>query len=454
METIKYLLDEANMPKAWYNLAADFTEPLPPILHPGTGQPIGPDDLAPLFAMELIKQEVSTERWIEIPDEVNQTLRQWRCTPLYRARRLEKALDTPAKIYYKYEGVSPSGSHKPNTAVPQAYYNMKEGVKKISTETGAGQWGSSLALACQFFGLECLVYMVKVSFNQKPYRRAMMETFGARCIASPSDTTQSGRAILADDPDCSGSLGIAISEAVEVAAQNEDTKYCLGSVLNHVLLHQTVIGLEAQKQLEMAGDYPDVIVGCTGGGSNFAGIAFPYMGEMIRDGKKIRIVAVEPAACPTLTKGPLKYDFGDTGHLTPLVKMNTLGSSFVPPGFHSGGLRYHGMAPMVSHAMKLGLFEATSYNQLETFAAGVQFAKAEGIIPAPEANHAVVGAIREAERCKEEGTEKTILFNLCGHGHFDMQAYIDYNACKLIDYEYPDEEVAMALAGLPSFGNQ
>jgi tryptophan synthase beta chain len=451
METIKYLLDEANMPKAWYNLAADFTEPLPPILHPGTGQPIGPDDLAPLFAMELIKQEVSTERWIEIPDEVNQTLRQWRCTPLYRARRLEKALDTPAKIYYKYEGVSPSGSHKPNTAVPQAYYNMKEGVKKISTETGAGQWGSSLALACQFFGLECLVYMVKVSFNQKPYRRAMMETFGARCIASPSDTTQSGRAILADDPDCSGSLGIAISEAVEVAAQNEDTK---GSVLNHVLLHQTVIGLEAQKQLEMAGDYPDVIVGCTGGGSNFAGIAFPYMGEMIRDGKKIRIVAVEPAACPTLTKGPLKYDFGDTGHLTPLVKMNTLGSSFVPPGFHSGGLRYHGMAPMVSHAMKLGLFEATSYNQLETFAAGVQFAKAEGIIPAPEANHAVVGAIREAERCKEEGTEKTILFNLCGHGHFDMQAYIDYNAGKLIDYEYPDEEVAMALAGLPSFGNQ
>ncbi len=454
METIKYLLDEANMPKAWYNLAADFTEPLPPILHPGTGQPIGPDDLAPLFAMELIKQEVSTERWIEIPDEVNQILRQWRCTPLYRARRLEKALDTPAKIYYKYEGVSPSGSHKPNTAVPQAYYNMKEGVKKISTETGAGQWGSSLALACQFFGLECLVYMVKVSFNQKPYRRAMMETFGARCIASPSDTTQSGRAILADDPDCSGSLGIAISEAVEVAAQNEDTKYCLGSVLNHVLLHQTVIGLEAQKQLEMAGDYPDVIVGCTGGGSNFAGIAFPYMGEMIRDGKKIRIVAVEPAACPTLTKGPLKYDFGDTGHLTPLVKMNTLGSSFVPPGFHSGGLRYHGMAPMVSHAMKLGLFEAMSYNQLETFAAGVQFAKAEGIIPAPEANHAVVGAIREAERCKEEGTEKTILFNLCGHGHFDMQAYIDYNAGKLIDYEYPDEEVAMALAGLPSFGNQ
>ena len=442
------------MPEAWYNLAADFSEPLPPVLHPGTGEPIGPDDLAPLFAMELIKQEVSTDRWIEIPEEVNQILRQWRCTPLYRARRLEQALDTPAKIYYKYEGVSPSGSHKPNTSVPQAYYNMKEGVKKISTETGAGQWGSSLALACQFFGLECLVYMVKVSFNQKPYRRGMMETFGANCIASPSDTTDSGRAVLAEDPDCSGSLGIAISEAVEVAAKNDDTKYCLGSVLNHVLLHQTVIGLEAQKQLEMAGDYPDVIVGCTGGGSNFAGLAFPFMGEMIREDKAIRIVAVEPSACPTLTKGPLKYDFGDTGHLTPLVKMHTLGSTFVPPGFHSGGLRYHGMAPMVSHALKLGLFEASAYNQLETFAAGVQFAKAEGIIPAPEANHAVVGAIREAERCKEEGTEKTILFNLCGHGHFDMQAYIDYNAGKLIDYEYPDEEIAMALAGLPSYGNQ
>lgn len=454
MDRIKYLLDESDMPRAWYNLAADFSEPLPPVLHPGTGEPIGPEDLAPLFAMELIQQEVSTARWIEIPEEVGRILRQWRCTPLYRARRLEEALDTPAKIYYKYEGVSPSGSHKPNTSVPQAYYNMKEGVKKISTETGAGQWGSSLALACQFFGLECLVYMVKVSYNQKPYRRGMMETFGATCIASPSDTTNSGRAILRDDPDCTGSLGIAISEAVEVAAQNEDTKYCLGSVLNHVLLHQTVIGLEAIKQLERAGDYPDIIVGCTGGGSNFAGIAFPFLGEQMRGGHPVRCVAVEPAACPTLTKGPLKYDFGDTGHLTPLVKMNTLGSTFVPPGFHSGGLRYHGMAPMVSHAMKLGLLEAVSYNQLETFAAGVRFAKAEGIIPAPEANHAVVGAIREAERCRETGESKTILFNLCGHGHFDMQAYIDYHAGKLIDYEYPDEEIAMALAGLPSLGNE
>ena len=453
MDVIKYQLDESQMPQAWYNLAADFPEPLPPVLHPGTGEPIGPDDLAPLFAMELIKQEVSSDRWIEIPVEVNQILRQWRSTPLYRARRLEQALDTPAKIYYKYEGVSPTGSHKPNSSVPQVYFNMKEGVKRICTETGAGQWGSSLALACQFFGLECLVYMVKVSFDQKPYRRGLMETFGGTCIASPSDSTESGRAVLADDPDCTGSLGIAISEAVEIAAKNEDTNYCLGSVLNHVLLHQTVIGLEAQKQLEMAGDYPDVIVGCTGGGSNFAGIAFPFMGEQIRGGQPIRFVAVEPAACPTLTKGPLRYDYGDTAHLTPLVKMNTLGSAFVPPGFHSGGLRYHGMAPMVSHALKLGLCEATSYNQLETFAAGVQFVQAEGILPAPEANHAVVGAIREAERCKQEGTQKTILFNLCGHGHFDMQAYIDYHAGKLIDYEYPEDEIAMALSGLPSYGN-
>lgn len=450
----KILLDEDEMPTHWYNIIPDLPAPPPPPLHPGTHEPIGPDDLAPLFPMELIMQEVSQESYIEIPETVRDIYRSWRPSPLYRARRLEKALGTPARIYYKYEGVSPAGSHKPNTAVPQAYYSAQQGVKKLTTETGAGQWGSALALACRFFGLECLVYMVKVSFNQKPYRRGMMETFGATCIASPSDTTQSGRAILEQDPDCTGSLGIAISEAVEVAAQNEDTKYCLGSVLNHVLLHQTVIGLEAQKQLEMAGDYPDVVVGCTGGGSNFAGIAFPFMGDVCRDGKKMRFVAVEPAACPTLTKGPLKYDFGDTGHLTPLVKMNTLGSTFVPPGFHSGGLRYHGMAPMISHALKLGLMEATSYNQLETFAAGVQFAEAEGIIPAPEANHAVVGAIREAERCKVEGKEETILFNLCGHGHFDMQAYIDYHAGKLKDYEYPEEEIAMALAGLPSFGNE
>lgn len=454
MDSIKYLLNDDQLPAQWYNLAADLPGPLAPVLHPGTGQPIGPDDLAALFPPALIEQEVSTERWIDIPEPVRQILLQWRCTPMYRARRLEQALDTPAKIYYKYEGVSPSGSHKPNTAVAQAYYNKQAGIKKITTETGAGQWGSSLALACQMFGLECLVYMVKVSFNQKPYRRAFMESFGATCIASPSTTTASGRAILEKDPDCTGSLGIAISEAVEVAAQNADTCYCLGSVLNHVLLHQTVIGQEALAQLEMAGDYPDVIVGCTGGGSNFAGIAFPFMGRKLRGEQDVRIVAVEPSACPSLTKGKFAYDFGDTAHLTPLVKMHTLGSTFVPPGFHSGGLRYHGMAPMVSHAVDQGLAEATSYNQLECFAAGIQFARAEGILPAPEANHAVVGAIREAERCREEGKSETILFNLCGHGHFDMQAYMDYTAGKLKDYDYPEEEIAMALAGLPSHGNQ
>jgi len=453
MKPVKYLLNDNELPEQWYNLAADLPEPLPAVLHPGTGEPIGPADLAPLFPMGLIEQEVSTERWIDIPEEVRQILLQWRCTPMYRARRLEKALDTPAKIYYKYEGVSPSGSHKPNTAVAQAYYNKIAGIKRITTETGAGQWGSSMALACKFFDLECLVYMVKCSYDQKPYRKAFMDNFGATCIASPSNTTASGRAILEADPDCTGSLGIAISEAVEVAAQDPEASYCLGSVLNHVLLHQTVIGQEAQKQLEMAGDYPDVIVGCTGGGSNFAGITFPFMGNKLRGGKDVRIVAVEPSACPSLTKGMHAYDFGDTAHLTPLVKMHTLGSTFVPPGFHSGGLRYHGMAPMVSHALKLGLCEASSTNQLETFAAGVQFAKAEGIIPAPEANHAVTGAIREALRCKEEGKEETILFNLCGHGHFDMQAYIDYNAGELRDYAYPEEEIAMALAGLPPQGN-
>jgi tryptophan synthase beta chain len=454
MDSIKYLLNDDQLPENWYNLASDLPEGLPPVLHPATGEPVGPDDLAPLFPPALVEQEMSTERWIPIPEPVREILLQWRCTPLYRARRLEKALDTPAKIYYKYEGVSPSGSHKPNTAVPQAFYNKEAGRTKITTETGAGQWGSSLALACEMFGLECLVYMVKVSFNQKPYRRAFMESFGARCIASPSETTEAGKAILAADPDCTGSLGMAISEAVEVAAKNEDTSYCLGSVLNHVLLHQTVIGEEAILQMEMAGDYPDVIVACTGGGSNFAGIAFPFMGRKLRGQEDVRVVAVEPSACPSLTKGRHAYDFGDTAHLTPLVKMHTLGSSFVPPGFHSGGLRYHGMAPMVSHALKLGLTEARSYNQLECFAAGVQFARAEGILPAPEANHAVVGAIREAERCREEGKSETILFNLCGHGHFDMQAYIDYHAGKLKDYAYPEAEIAMALAGSPSFGNQ
>jgi tryptophan synthase beta chain len=431
-------------------VVADLPEQLPPPLHPGTKEPIGPDDLAPLFPMEIIMQEVSTEREIEIPDPVRSIYKQWRPAPLYRARNLEKLLDTPAKIYYKYEGVSPSGSHKPNTAVPQAFYNAQEGVKKITTETGAGQWGSSLAYAGALFGIDVQVFMVKVSFQHKPYRKALMESFGAKCIASPSEITNSGRAILEKDPESSGSLGIAISEAVEIAATNDDTKYALGSVLNHVLMHQSIVGLESIKQMEMAGDYPDVIVGCTGGGSNFAGIAFPFLGQKLRGGSDIEIVAVEPSACPSLTKGQYAYDFGDTGQMTPLVKMHTLGSSFIPPAFHAGGLRYHGMAPLVSHIKDLGLIDAVSYSQLEIFEAGVQFARAEGIIPAPEANHAVKGAIVEAMKCKKEGKSKTILFNLCGHGHFDMQAYTDYFAGKLTDMSYSEEELAMALSGLPS----
>lgn len=451
-KTVKYMLSEDQIPTSWYNIASDLPTPAPAVLHPGTQQPIGPADLAPLFPMALIMQEVSTERAIEIPDEVRDVYRQWRPTPLYRARRLERALDTPAKIYYKYEGVSPSGSHKPNTAVAQAYYNKQEGVKRLITETGAGQWGSSLAFAGALFGLEVLVYMVKVSYQQKPYRRAMMESFGAKVIASPSNTTNAGRMILAEHPDSTGSLGIAISEAVEIAAQDPEAKYALGSVLNHVLLHQTVIGQESLTQLEMAGDYPDIIVGCTGGGSNFAGIAFPFIGANLRGERKTRIVAVEPAACPSLTKGRYAYDFGDTAMMTPLVKMHTLGHNFVPSGIHAGGLRYHGMAPLVSHLVELGQITPTALQQLETFGAGLQFARAEGILPAPEANHAVAGAIREAMYCKETGESKVILFNLCGHGHFDMQAYTDYMAGKLKDFEYSDDEVAMALAGLPSMG--
>jgi tryptophan synthase beta chain len=449
-DTVKYLLEESRLPKSWYNIQADLPKPAPPVLHPGTQQPVGPGDLAPLFPMELIMQEVSTERQIDIPEPVRDVYRQWRPSPLYRARRLEAALKTPAKIYYKYEGVSPSGSHKPNTAVPQAFYNRQAGVNKLVTETGAGQWGSSLAYAGHVFGIDVQVFMVRVSYNQKPYRRALMETYGASCIASPSDHTESGRAILKQRADHPGSLGIAISEAVEIAAQRDDTKYALGSVLNHVLMHQTVIGQEAIAQMEMAGDYPDVIVGCTGGGSNFAGIVFPFLGQQLRGGKKIRIVAVEPAACPSLTRGKYAYDFGDTAHLTPLTKMHTLGSTFTPPGFHAGGLRYHGMAPLVSHLKELGLIEAVAYQQLPVFEAGVQFARTEGIVPAPEANHAVKGAIVEAIRCREEGKPRTILFNLCGHGHFDMQAYIDYFGGKLKDLEYDEAELAMALAGLPA----
>lgn len=449
-DNVKYLLEETRIPKYWYNIMADLPKPPPAVLHPGTLQPIGPDDLAPLFPMSLIMQEVTQEREIEIPAPVRDIYRQWRPSPLYRARRLEQALGTPARIYYKYEGVSPAGSHKPNTAVPQAFYNKEAGVKRLTTETGAGQWGSSLSFAGALFGLEVQVFMVKVSYNQKPYRRALMETYGARCIASPSNETQTGRAILERDPNSNGSLGIAISEAVEVAAQRDDTKYALGSVLNHVLMHQTIIGQEAMLQMEMANDYPDVVVGCTGGGSNFAGIAFPYIGSQLRGGRKVRIVAVEPAACPSLTRGKYAYDFGDTGHLTPLVKMHTLGSTFMPPGFHAGGLRYHGMAPLVSHVKELGLIDAVAYHQTECFAAGVTFARAEGIVPAPEANHAVKGAIVEALKCKQEGVSRAILFNLCGHGHFDMQAYTDYFAGKLVDQQYDEKELAMALAGLPS----
>ena len=450
MQTIKYQLSEDRIPRAWYNIIPDLPKPLSPVLHPGTLQPIGPDDLAPLFPMSLILQEVSSEPEIEIPEEVRQVYRQWRPSPLYRARRLEKMLDTPARIYYKYEGVSPSGSHKPNTAVPQAYYNKLEGTRLLVTETGAGQWGSSLAMACAFFGLECKVYMVRVSYDQKPYRRAMMEAFGAAVTPSPSRETESGRAILAEHPDSNGSLGIAISEAVEVAAGDPSSRYALGSVLNHVLLHQTVIGLEAIEQMAMAGNDPDVIIGCAGGGSNFAGLALPFVGRNLKGKASARIVAVEPAACPSLTKGRFTYDFGDTAHLTPLVKMYTLGSVFVPPGIHAGGLRYHGMAPLVSHLLDLGLIEATAVQQLEAFAAGVHFARAEGILPAPEANHAVAAAFREALRAKQEGVGRAILFNLSGHGHFDMQAYIDYTAGKLQNYDYPEQEIAMALAGLPS----
>ena len=452
-DSVKYLLDESRIPKTWYNLVADLPAPPPPVLHPGTLQPVGPDDLAPLFPTSLIMQEVSTERDIEIPEPVREVYRQWRPTPLYRARRLEKVLQTPARIYYKYEGVSPAGSHKPNTAVAQAFYNKEAGIRRIATETGAGQWGSSLSFAGALFGIEVQVFMVRVSYNQKPYRRLFMETYGAKCVPSPSMETHYGRAVLASHPDSPGSLGIAISEAVEVAATRDDTKYALGSVLNHVLLHQTVIGQEAMLQLEMAGDDPDVIVGCTGGGSNFAGIAFPFIGQQLRGKgktKQRRIVAVEPAACPSLTRGRFAYDFGDTAHLTPLTKMHTLGSTFTPPGFHAGGLRYHGMAPMVSHLTDLGLIEPTAYHQNTCFEAGVLFARAEGIVPAPEANHAVKGAIVEALRCKAEGKSDVILFNLCGHGHFDMSAYTAYFSGKLVDQNYDEAELAMALSGLPS----
>lgn len=446
---VKYLLSEERIPTAWYNVAADLPEPPPPPLHPGTHQPAGPGDLAPLFPMALIMQEMSSERLIDIPDEVREIYRLWRPTPLLRATRWEKALGTPAKIYFKYEGVSPAGSHKPNTAIAQAWYNKQEGITKLTTETGAGQWGSALSLSCRLLGMECLVYMVKVSYYQKPYRRSMIRVWGAEVIPSPSDTTESGRAILAADPDSPGSLGIAISEAVEVAAKRDDTHYALGSVLNHVLLHQTVIGLEAMEQMEQTGAYPDVVVGCVGGGSNFAGIAFPFLGENLKKGKKTRIIAVEPAACPTMTKGVYAFDYGDTAKLTPLVKMETLGHDFIPPGIHAGGLRYHGMAPMVSHAHQLGLIEAESVMQTEAFSAGVDFAQSEGIIPAPESNHAVAMVKKLADECTQSGDAKTILFNMSGHGHFDMGSYDSYLDGKLEDFAYPEEKIKEAMKRLP-----
>src|SRR5438876_3508736 len=446
----KYLLSEDEMPRAWYNIAPDLPRPPEPVLHPGTKQPVTPDDLAPLFPMALIMQEVSTEPAIEIPEPVRQIYRQWRPSPLFRARRLEKALDTPVRIYYKYEGVSPVGSHKPNTSVAQAFYNKQEGVQKISTETGAGQWGSALAMAGAFFGIEVEIFMVKISYQQKPYRRNLMQTFGATIHASPSNLTDAGRGILAKDPENMGSLGIAISEAVEVAAKSGGSiKYSLGSVLNHVLLHQTIIGEETLLQMAQADDYPDVVVGCVCGGSNFAGLAFPFIGEARKKGLKTRFLAAEPMACPSLTKGLYAYDFGDTIGMTPLVKMYTLGHDFMPPGIHSGGLRYHGMAPLMSLLHEEGIVEAQAYHQLSVFDAAVQFARAEGIIPAPEAAHAIRATFNEALQAREAGEERVILFNLSGHGHFDMAAYDAYFAGQLQDFEYPAEAFAAAQQRMP-----
>ena len=452
MSQYKYMLDEKDIPRQWYNVLADMSAsggPLPPPIHPATHEPIGPEALAPLFPMALIEQEVSTERYIPIPNEVLEIYKLWRPTPLFRAHRLERSLDTPARIYYKYEGVSPAGSHKPNTAVAQAYYNKQAGVRRLATETGAGQWGSALAMACNFFGIELKVYMVKVSYYQKPYRRIMMETWGAQVVASPSPDTEAGRRVLAQDAESPGSLGIAISEAAEDAATREDTNYSLGSVLNHVLLHQTVVGQEAMQQMEMAGDYPDVVIGCVGGGSNYAGLALPFVRERLVSGKKTRFVATEPEACPSLTRGEYAYDFGDTAETTPLTLMHTLGHTFVPPGIHAGGLRYHGMSPLVSLLKERGAIEARSVHQRACFEAGVTFARAEGILPAPEPTHAIKVAIDEAVAAREAGESPVILFNLCGHGHFDLGAYERHLAGTLEDYEYPADAVAAALEALP-----
>src|SRR5689334_20461259 len=445
----KILLDEPEIPRRWYNILADLPAPPPPVLHPGTHQPVGPDDLAPLFPMALILQEVATDRYIDIPDEVLDVYRLWRPSPLVRAQRLEKALDTPAKIFYKYEGVSPAGSHKPNTAVAQAFYNAQAGIRRLTTETGAGQWGTALAFACSQFGLECEIWQVRASYDQKPYRKIMIETFGGVIHPSPSDLTQAGKAILAEHPDSPGSLGIAISEAVEVAAQHPDTNYALGSVLNHVLLHQTVIGEEALAQFAKVGMTPDVIVGCTGGGSNFGGLAFPFLREKLAGKLDVTIRAVEPASCPSLTRGVYGYDFGDTAGMTPLMKMHTLGHDFIPDPIHAGGLRYHGMSPLISHVYELGLIEAVAKTQRECFEAGVQFARTEGIVPAPEPTHALAACIDEALRCKETGEEKVILTALCGHGHLDLAAYGTYLSGQMVDRELSDEAIEAAIAALP-----
>jgi tryptophan synthase beta chain len=448
MESTKIILGEKDIPQQWYNIQADLPEPLAPPLHPGTGQPLGPADLAPLFPMELIKQEVSAERWVDIPPEVLQVYHLWRPSPLVRARRLEKELGTPARIYYKNESVSPPGSHKPNTAVAQAFYNKQEGVTRLATETGAGQWGSALSFATNLFGLKCSVYMVRVSYDQKPYRKFMMQVWNGDVTASPSDKTQAGQKILAESPDSPGSLGIAISEAVEDAATHEDTKYSLGSVLNHVCLHQTIVGLETKKQLEMVDEKANSLIGCIGGGSNFAGFAFPFVADKLK-GQDLRILAVEPASCPTVTKGPFRYDFGDTAELTPLLKMYTLGHTFIPPGIHAGGLRYHGMAPLVSLLHDQKLIEAIAYHQLPCFEAALTFARTEGIIPAPETSHAIRAAIDEALRCKETGQEQVIVFNFSGHGHFDLAAYEAFFAGQLHNHEYPQEKIEEALKHLP-----
>jgi len=445
MQKRKILLEDRELPTTWYNIVADMpNKPLPP-LHPGTREPVGPSDLAPLFPMALIQQEMSQERYIPIPEPVLDAYRMYRSTPLFRAYALERALDTPAKIYYKYEGGSPSGSHKTNTALAQAYYNAQEGVKRMTTETGAGQWGTALSYACQRFGMECEVYMVRLSYDQKPYRKNIMEVYGATVYPSPSDRTASGKAILASNPGSNGSLGIAISEAVEVAAQDAGTKYALGSVLNHVLLHQTIIGQEAKKQMEMTGDYPDVVIAPLGGGSNFAGLAFPFLQEKLTGKTKVRCIAVEPASCPKLTRGVFRYDFGDSMGKTPLLPMYTLGHDFMPPSMHAGGLRYHGASVLCSQLLRDNLIEATAVQQLECFEAGVLFARTEGIVPAPEANHAIVQAIREAKAAKEAGEATTILFNLCGHGHFDLQAYEDYFAGKLADYTVDQDRINQSI---------